>query len=326
MSAKDKILEILEENRGDFVSGEFLAAQAQISRAAVWKAINVLRAKGFDIQGVTKLGYALAADTDRLTAPGIGACLSCALRDQLSILSYDTLDSTNNEAKRQLAAGGLADGQMLLITAEQQTAGRGRLGRSFYSPPDTGIYMSFVFSASASLADAVGITGAAAVAVVRAVRRLTGREAQIKWVNDVFLEGKKICGILTEAVTSLENSRAQQIVVGIGINCATMDFPVEIAAVAGSLGEGSVRRCALCAAVTQELWSFTRQLAQRPWMEEYRAASLVLGREILCIQGEHTFLAVAQGIDADGGLVVRCADGSCKTLHSGEISIRLAGG
>ncbi len=326
MSAKEKILEILEENRGDFVSGEFLAEQTQVSRAAVWKAITALRANGYEIQGVTKLGYALAEDTDRLTAAGIGACLSPALRDHVSILSYDTLDSTNNEAKRQLAAGSLTDGQMLLIAAEQQTAGRGRLGRSFYSPPGTGIYMSFVFTAAASLADAVGITGAAAVAVVRAVRCLTGKAPQIKWVNDVFLEGKKICGILTEAVTSLENSRAQQIVVGIGINCATMDFPEEIAAVAGSLGACSVRRCALCAAVAQELWGFIQQLSARPWMEEYRAASLVLGKEILCIQGEHTFGAVAQAIDDDGGLVVRCADGSLETLHSGEISVRVAGG
>ncbi len=203
MSAKDKILEILEENRGNFVSGEFLAAQAQVSRAAVWKAITALRANGYDIQGVTKLGYTLAEDTDRLTAAGISACLSPTLREQLTILSYDTLDSTNNEAKRQLAAEEIADGKMLLIAAEQQTAGRGRLGRSFYSPPDTGIYMSFVFTAAASLTDAVGITGAAAVAVARAVRSLTGKAPQIKWVNDVFLEDKKICGILTEAVTSL---------------------------------------------------------------------------------------------------------------------------
>ena len=182
MSAKEKILEILEENRGGYVSGELLAAQVQVSRAAVWKAITALRSQGYDIQGVTKLGYALAEDTDRLTAAGIGACLSPNLREQLSILSYDTLDSTNNEAKRLLAVDGLADGKMLLITAEQQTAGRGRLGRSFYSPLGTGIYMSFVFTASASLADAVGITGAAAVSVVRAIRRLTGKEPQIKWI------------------------------------------------------------------------------------------------------------------------------------------------
>ncbi|MCI8610677.1 MAG: biotin--[acetyl-CoA-carboxylase] ligase [Clostridiales bacterium] len=325
MSAKEKILEILEENRGGYVSGEFLAAQVQISRAAVWKAITALRGQGYDIQGVTKLGYALAEDTDRLTAAGIGACLSPVLREQLSILSYETLDSTNNEAKRLLTADGLDDGKMLLITAEQQTAGRGRLGRSFYSPLGTGIYMSFVFTASASLADAVGITGAAAVSVVQAIRRLTGKEPQIKWVNDIFLEGKKICGILTEAVTSLENSRAQQIVVGIGINCATADFPKEVAAVAGSLGADSVRRCALCAAVVEALCGFIGQLGERSWMEEYRAASLVLGREILCIQGENTFLAVAEAIDDDGGLVVRCTDGSSKTLHSGEISVRLTG-
>lgn len=324
MSAKEKILEVLEKNRGGYVSGELLAREAHVSRAAVWKAITALRADGYNIQGVTKLGYALAADTDRLTAAGIGACLSPELREKVSICSFESLDSTNNEAKRQLSAGGLSPEQVLLITAEEQTAGRGRLGRSFYSPFGTGIYMSFVFTASTSLADAVGITSAAAVAVVRAVKRLTGKVVQIKWVNDVFMDGKKICGILTEAVTSLENSRAQQIVVGIGINCATVDFPGEIGAVAGSLHETDVRRCALCAAVTEELYDFIGQLSRRPWMKEYRAASLVLGKEILCIQGEHTFSAVAEEIDDTGGLVVRCADGTRQVMHSGEVSVRLA--
>lgn len=326
MSAKEKILEILESNRGSYVSGEALAKEVHVSRTAVWKAIVALRADGYNIQGVTKLGYALASDTDRLTAAGIGACLSPELREKISICSFESLDSTNNEAKRQLAAGGLAQEQVLLITAEEQTAGRGRLGRSFYSPFGTGIYMSFVFTASASLTDAVGITSAAAVAVVRAVKRLTGKAVQIKWVNDIFLDGKKICGILTEAVTSLESSRAQQIVVGIGINCATVDFPEQMGGIAGSLKGTDVRGCALCAAVTEELYDFIGQLSQRPWMEEYRTASLVLGKEILCIQGEHTFPAVAEEIDETGGLIVRCVDGTRKALHSGEVSVRLAGG
>jgi len=189
MAAKDKVLEILEKNRGSYVSGEILAGEAQVSRAAVWKAITALRGDGYDIQGVTNLGYALAEQTDRLTPAGIGACLPPSLRDQISVVSFETIDSTNNEAKRRLLAGEQDGEKILLITADQQTAGRGRLGRSFYSPPSTGIYMSLIFTASASLADAVGITGAAAVAVVRAIRRLTGKEAKIKWVNDVFLDG-----------------------------------------------------------------------------------------------------------------------------------------
>lgn len=324
MAAKDKVLEILEKNRGSYVSGEILAREAQVSRAAVWKAITALRGDGYDIQGVTNLGYALAEQTDRLTPAGIGACLPPSLRDQISVVSFETIDSTNNEAKRRLLAGEQDGEKILLITADQQTAGRGRLGRSFYSPPSTGIYMSLIFTASASLADAVGITGAAAVAVVRAIRRLTGKEAKIKWVNDVFLEGKKICGILTEAVTSLENNHAQQIVVGIGINCATEDFPEEVARVAGALYGCDVRRCALCAAVTEELYGFIEKLSDRPWMEEYRRDSLVLGKTIKCIQGAKTYLAVAEEIDDAGGLVVRLEDGTREVLHSGEISIRLA--
>lgn len=324
MSAREKVLEILEKNRGTYISGEYLAQAAQVSRTAVWKAVTALRADGYEIRGITRLGYALASDTDRLTAAGIGACLSPALREKISIVSFETLDSTNNEAKRRLAAGGLEPEQVLLITGEEQTAGRGRMGRSFYSPRGTGIYMSFVFASSTSLSDAVGITGAAAVAVVRAVRRIAGKEAQIKWVNDVFLDGKKICGILTEAMTSLESGRTQQIVVGIGINCSTVDFPGEIAAVAGSLAGEDVRRCALCAAVTEELYDFTRHLSCRPWMEEYRAHSLVLGKEVLCIQGARSFSAVAEEIDDAGGLVVRCPDGTRQVLCSGEVSVRLA--
>ena len=322
MTTKEKVLEVLERGRGTYVSGEMLAAELHASRAAVWKAITALRAEGYQIQGVNKRGYALSGDTDRLTAAGIGACLSPALSEKIEICAYDSVDSTNNEAKRRIAAGmgTLSPDRALLIVAERQTAGRGRMGRSFYSPGGSGLYMSFVFTAAASLADAVGITGAASVAVVRAIRACTGKEAAIKWVNDVLLDGKKVCGILTEAVTSLENGHTGQIVVGIGINCGAAEFPEEVASVAGSVGE--VRRCALCAAVTEELYGFMQQLTQRPWMEEYRRASAVLGKEIRCIQGEHSFLATALEIDESGGLVVRRADGTCETLHSGEISIR----
>ena len=321
MTTKEKVLAALERHRGTHVSGEMLAQELHASRAAVWKAIQALRGEGYKIAGVNNRGYALSDDTDRLTAAGISACLSKALSEKIDICAFDSVDSTNNEAKRRIAAAhSLPADRAMLIVAESQSAGRGRMGRSFYSPPESGLYMSFVFTVAADLSDAVGITGAASVAVVRAIRACTGKETQIKWVNDVLLDGKKVCGILTEAVTSLENGHTGQIVVGIGINCGAADFPEEVAAVATSVGK--VRRCALCAAVAEELYGFVEHLADRPWMEDYRAASAVLGKEIRCIQGENVYEAVAVAIDDMGGLTVRREDGACQTIRSGEVSVR----
>ena len=197
MALKEEVLKYLSDNSSEYISGEELAHSLGKSRTAVWKAIKSLQADGYRIDAVTNRGYMLDADNDILNAQEIKKSLSFDCRVEY----YKTLDSTNNVAKRIIAEG---EDDVLLVVGEEQTAGRGRQGKSFYSPGGTGIYMSLVVHPMIELQNAVTATTAAAVAVCRAIESLTDKKPMIKWVNDVYLNGKKICGILTEAVTDFE--------------------------------------------------------------------------------------------------------------------------
>ena len=234
----------------------------------------------------------------------------------LSVHVHRSLDSTNSEAKRLALSGG---GCPALIVAESQSAGRGRMGRSFYSPADTGVYFSILDRAKGSLADAVTLTGAAAVAVMRAIRSLCGKQTQIKWVNDLYLEGRKVCGILAESVTLA--GEAPYVILGIGINLRTSDFPPELAGKAGSLGACELSRAALIAQVWREIQPFLRDPHSREWLEEYRAHSCVLGKPIRWVDGGNSFSGIAEGIDEDGRLAVRTDLADLVLLRTGEISI-----
>lgn len=187
MATKDEILTRLlkEEN---YVSGEELARQTGVSRAAVWKAIKSLKKSGYDIEGITKCGYKLKQNNSLVTAEGVKALLE----KDIEVTHFDTVDSTNTYCKRLLADGKQGE---FLVTAAKQTAGRGRQGKSFYSPSETGIYFSLVIRPDTSLQNAVTATTAAAVAVCKAIEKTTDLKPKIKWVNDVYLNGKKVCGI-----------------------------------------------------------------------------------------------------------------------------------
>ncbi len=224
---------------------------------------------------------------------------------------FDTIDSTNSEAKRSSVPF------PHLICADSQSAGRGRLGRSFYSPEKTGLYMSLAFEPRAHMADAVTVTAAAAVAVCAAIDRLCGTDCKIKWVNDVYLSGKKVCGILTEATTKGDKT---VIIVGIGINCTTEAFPEDIRDRAGSIG--CLDREALAAAVVNKLIYYCNNLEKRDWLPEYRRRSLVLGEKINYTESGITKEATAVDIDENGGLVVK-ENGVIKTLSTGEITVRI---
>ncbi len=226
----------------------------------------------------------------------------------------DCVDSTNNEAKRMALDGTPTPA---VIVAAEQTAGRGRMGRSFFSPADTGVYFSFLFR-SESPAAALSLTGKAAVAVMRAIRRLTGKQAMIKWVNDLYFNGKKICGILTEALTVPGEPTA--IIVGIGINLVTEDFPKELEAKAGSLGSAP-ERAALVAAVFSELQAM--QQDEHEWLDDYRAASCVLGRPISWVTAGEVKHGRAFEINERGELSVLSEEGQTETLRTGEISVFL---
>lgn len=236
--------------------------------------------------------------------------------EHADVLCYDTIDSTNNEAKRLTQAGAAMP---LLVTADEQTAGRGRLGRSFYSPSGTGTYESIVLDAGDNLASMVSITSAAAVSVCRAIERTTGLSPKIKWVNDIYLNGGKVCGILAESF-AVPNGTA--LVVGVGINVTTESFPPEISDVAASLGERGIRE-KLIALTAVGIMSLAR-LKPDEYMEEYRRHSMVIGKEITFgAVGETPKPATALGIDDGGGLIIRLPNGEVKTLCTGEISIRL---
>jgi len=227
---------------------------------------------------------------------------------------YNVIDSTNNEAKRCAQSG---EALPRLVCAESQSAGRGRLGRSFYSPEGTGLYMSLAFEAKADMADAVAITSAAAVAVADTVDELCGTDCKIKWVNDIYLDGRKVCGILAEA-TSCNGKNI--IVVGVGVNCTTEFFPDDIKDRAGSVG--SVDRSLLAAKIAEELLAYANNPHDRSWLAQYKNRSLVLGKEISYTENNITKKAKAIDIDRNGGLVI-CENGEIKTLSTGEVTVRL---
>lgn len=240
-----------------------------------------------------------------------------SLFPRLNVRRYREIDSTNTEGKRLVKLGTQLP---MLLTADHQTAGRGRLGRSFYSPMDTGLYFTLVFRPESGFSDAVSLTQAAAVSLLRAVKKLTGAEVSLKWVNDLYLGPKKIAGILTEAVTGV-SGRPEAVLIGIGVNLSTADFPEEIAGVAGSLGSG-VNKEELLKEILLELIPFTENPADRSWLGDYRKYSNVVGKPVSVIKNGVSRPAEALAILDDGALLVRFGDGTEEALFTGEISIR----
>ena len=319
MKAKHKILEILERNRGNCVSGEEIAKTFDMSRSAIWKAIKELREEGYKINAVTNKGYSLLEENDILSSEGI----SMNLEDKYEINVYKELPSTNEEAKR-LAILGASHGT--IIIANTQTMGKGRMGRKFYSPKDSGIYMSIILRPKLKVSDSVLITTAASVAVCRAIEAVSSVEPKIKWVNDIYAFGKKVCGILTEAGTDFESGNIEYVILGIGINFTTEkeSFPLELQNIAGSIYSqetNHINRNKFISEIIKEIFRIMKNIENRDFIKEYKERSLVIGKNI-SICGPKNIVAKALDIDENGGLLVRLKDGNLRTLNSGEISIR----
>lgn len=234
---------------------------------------------------------------------------------------FSEISSTNAEAKRILREGERAS-LPLLLAADRQSGGRGRLGRSFYSPAGSGLYFSILYAVEEPMESAVRITSFAAVAVMRAIRTLTGKQTAIKWVNDLYYEGRKVCGILCEGAGVLPDGR-QGIVLGIGVNWHPAVFPKELSEIAGSIGEERIGRDVLL----REIW---RELSPAlsgnfpEWISDYRSSSLVLGRQIRWQTEGVSREGVALAIEEDGALRVRDSVGKEHLLKTGEITLRLA--
>lgn len=322
METKEQLLALLEHQKGSFVSGEEIAERLAVSRAAVWKAVNSLRTAGYPIEAVRNRGYCLSGRSDILSKQGIAKYLSPACQS-LDIQVVPEAGSTNTSV-RQMAASGAPEGAVLLSGC--QTQGRGRLGRTFFSPPDTGVYLSLLLRpAQCRAQDAVRLTTMAAVAVCEAIEAVSGAQAQIKWVNDIFMHGRKVCGILTEAALGLEDGCLEYAVLGIGLNVypPQAGFPEDLQSVAGAVfsdrqDDGKNR---LVAAFLNGFWNIYRQPGD--YAARYRARSLVIGREIEVLRAGQQCPARALDVDNDCRLHVQYADGTTDCLSAGEITIRM---
>lgn len=324
MSVKKEILNILEKKKGSTVSGQELADILKVSRTAVWKAINALKQDGYIIAASSNKGYSLSSSSDVVSKES----LSLYLKDEyknIPIMIYKSLESTNTKAKEEAVQNAVHG---TVIISEEQTNGRGRFGREFFSPKESGLYMSIILKPHLNISNSVLVTTAAAVGVVEALDQFTDEKPEIKWVNDIFIGGKKVCGILTEAVTDFESGMVESIIVGIGLNVKTKaeDFPNELQKTAGSVfheGEDFSLRSRLAAEIINNILSLSEELNEKEFLKIYKNRSMVLGKQILYTKNNHLEEAYAQDIDEFGGLEIVNKDGRKETLHSGEVSIKI---
>lgn len=320
ISVKSRLLELLEQNRGITISGEQMARELDCTRAAVWKAVKALQQEGYEIEAGPNKGYMLSEDNNILAEEGIRPLLR---QPEVYLKLYQETDSTNRAAKQAAIAGEAGHGSVILACG--QSCGRGRRGRSFYSPSQAGLYLSVILQPQGNLRESLLLTTEAAVAVYKAIRKVTGIELDIKWVNDLYYKGKKVCGILTEAITDFESGEIQYAVVGIGLNLYEEEdgYPPELREIAGGLyrnqreAEG-VNRNRLAAEIVNFLLDETRELKLLP---EYLDRNMIPGHRIQILDGQQSRSAYAVAICQDGRLKVREEDGSETLLAYGEISV-----
>ena len=322
---QDNILRLLIQANGS-VSGEEMSRRLGVTRAAVWKEIETLRSAGYEIASLPGQGYRLESCPNRLSAGAISARLSPETLVGREIICLEQVDSTNTYLKRRGAEGaphGLA------ALAEEQTGGRGRRGRRFESPKGAGLYLSVLLRPDCAPVEAVTLTAWVGVAVCDAVEQATGVRPQIKWTNDIILNGKKLCGILTEMSVEGETGAVDYVVAGMGTNVGeTAEFfaAAGLADIATSLAmEGcAVDRNVLATCLLNALDRMAREFPQEKekWLSQYRADCLTPGREVKLIGPDGERSAKALAIDDDFGLVAALPDGTLTTVTAGEVSVR----
>lgn len=319
MGTKEQLLRLLEDNRERHVSGAAMAKAIGVSRNAVWKAVKALRAEGYAIDAVTNRGYALSQENDLLSPQGIERFLPDS--HAFAVTVRKRVDSTNAEARRR-ALEGAAEGTV--VVAEEQTAGKGRPGKTFFSPAATGLYLSIVLRPTLAADRGQFITCAAAVACAQAIEQVTGAESLIKWVNDIYCDGRKVAGILTEGVVDMESGRFEHAVLGMGVNVRVpaSGFPSEIADVAGAVCDEAVGalRSRLTAEMLARFWSLYKNLPDRSFYDEYRRRCFLLGQPIVVTRNGSRVRARAVDLTEDFKLVVELPDKTRRELPHGEVS------
>lgn len=318
---QEKIIEILKSN-GGYVSGQELSGILGVSRQAVWKAINALKTKGYEIDSVTNKGYRLMSTPDFLSEE----CLRSSLKSQTfskNVIVLDTVTSTNDYLKN-LGNEDCESGT--LVATREQTKGKGRLGRVWQSNKDEGIAFSFLLRPQLALNEITAITPLSGLAVCKAIRAYTGLDCKIKWPNDIIVGNKKLVGILTEI--SAEFDAVEYTVTGIGINVGQTEFPEEIAYKATSIlletGKNIDKNDFLAYVVDcidKELFSNNLRLTQQA-LDEYTALCATINRNVSFTRGDQTLSGVAVGIESDGELKVMLQDGTIRNINSGEVTVQ----
>lgn len=319
---KSEVIRLLREC-DTYLSGQELSEYLHVSRTAVWKVIKQLKEEGYAIEAVRNRGYHLVESADVLTAAEIGSCMESRWMGHKVEFREET-DSTNTEARRQAEKGAL-DGT--LVVAERQTAGKGRRGRHWTSPAGTGIWMSLVLKPKLEPSCAPMLTLLAGLAVSVGIEDYCGLKTQIKWPNDLTLEGKKICGILTEMSADME--MIQYVVVGIGINVNIEEFPEEIAGTATSLyletGK-KFKRSGMIACIVKRIEEYYEKFLPMADLsciqEDYEERLVNLNREVLVLAPKGEYKGICKGINKTGELLVEREGGSISQVMSGEVSVR----
>lgn len=321
---REEIVTLLART-GDCLSGEEMSRRLGVTRAAVWKEITALRERGWPIRSIPRRGYQLEGAPPALSGEYISALLPEDSLFSGKIKVEDCVDSTNTRLKA-LAAEGAREGVVLL--AEEQTGGRGTHGRSFQSPRGDGLYLSVLLRPRVGLADLLTLTGWVAVAVREGIERACGAPVRIKWLNDIYLGGRKLVGILTELSLTGESAEPDFVVVGVGVNVnqtAETFRKQGLAGIAASLaGEGfPAERCHLAACILSALEKMYRAFPheREAYLEEYRRCCLTLGRRVAFQEDGGDRVGTAAGIDDSFALVISCPGGEERRITSGTAAL-----
>ncbi len=319
-----KILDLLRRCPEEYLSGEEISRQLEVSRTAIWKHMQTLKQAGYQIEAHPRQGYRLKNLPDLLLPYVIRDTLNTKVMGQGEIYYFSEIDSTNNEGKKQ-ANLGCAEGSIVL--AEEQKGGRGRLARGWFSPKGKGIWLSVILRPPFNPYDAPKCTLMAAVAVTKAIRSITQVECGIKWPNDILYQGKKLVGILTEMSAEIDAINHVVIGMGINVNIGEHEFPDELQSIATSLSiirGDEISRLTLLNGILGQLEVVYNQVVQNgfvPMLDEWRELSVTLGQQVDVVGSGRNFSGTAIDIDHDGALLVQTEQGLEKVL-AGDVSIR----
>ncbi|MBK5241813.1 biotin--[acetyl-CoA-carboxylase] ligase [Clostridium sp.] len=321
---KKKILRILKGSGTDFVSGEKISEELGVSRAAIWKYINVIKEDGYEIEAISRKGYRIISSPNILTSEEVESFLRTKCIGK-NIIHYESVGSTNSKAK-ELAEGGQEHGTVII--SEEQTLGRGRLGRNWVSPKYKGIWMSIILRPNIITKNISQITLIGAAAVQKAIMKMEIKTG-IKWPNDIIIGSKKVCGILTEMSGEIEHINYLVMGIGINVNLKEQDIPKDLKDVATSLliesGKHIDRKQLLANVLNifEELYSdFVLNGNIKETIEICRENSILIGSEIKLINSGEVTIAKAINISDSGELVIENNKGNIENIVSGEVSIR----